>query len=283
MRLLGVLLVLLSLTAVDALRLSEYSVVADVGIDDSVSQNVSFSVFNDGDVAVSAINMSVPEASVVSGALLSNGSLALAEPLAPGGSVRVSLLFSASGLVSSGKYHKVFMSSISLPFSADSFSMKLVLPAGFAFTEVSPQALFSSDGRRIISFWSGESVPAGERLVFSARYEQMFLKQETIVGIPITEWDIVVPGLVFAFLFGYFLAAGAASVLMQKIGVVKARLSGDEAQVVKVLENGAETQADIQKTTGFSKAKLSRLLRGMEERKLISKKTKGRTNLVSLE
>ncbi|MFQ6051290.1 MAG: helix-turn-helix transcriptional regulator [Candidatus Hydrothermarchaeota archaeon] len=65
--------------------------------------------------------------------------------------------------------------------------------------------------------------------------------------------------------------------------VTLALLKGDEKIVMEEIMKKKEiTQKDLQETTGFSKAKLSRLIAELEVRGLIRKKRWGKTNLIYL-
>ena len=59
-------------------------------------------------------------------------------------------------------------------------------------------------------------------------------------------------------------------------------MNEDEKGIAYLLRDGPLVQSKIQKKLDFSKAKLSRTLREMEERKIIEKTPKGKTNLISL-
>jgi uncharacterized membrane protein len=60
-------------------------------------------------------------------------------------------------------------------------------------------------------------------------------------------------------------------------------LNPDEKTVVYYLEKHGDTeQAKLMRELEFSKAKLSRLLREMDERGLVKRTPRGKTNVISL-
>lgn len=142
-------------------------------------------------------------------------------------------------------------------------------------------AIIGSDsaGRRIVIRWNMKDVELGKKYVFTAYYESV-IKQEKENN-KITYILLSVIGALFILLAisGYFLHKRKTN---QKIIEV---LIDDEKKVldiIKKLGDGCK-QKDIVKESGFSKAKVSRIIENLKKRKIIRTERVGRTNKVYLE
>lgn len=151
---------------------------------------------------------------------------------------------------------------------------RALLPAELSqFVTPEPDKI-ASDGRRIILSYDAEGVDSFEVSIF---------------------YDPVEGSKLFAvwIFLGLVGASLAVLLLRNKSGKKKKikhpkknglHLLPDEKDVLKLIENssGPIRQKDIETQVDFSKAKLSRVLRGLEERGVIRRIPKGNTNLVEL-
>ena len=219
----------------------------------------------------SPLNISIPAGAAITGADYSNGTAVFNESF--------SYSFSTKDTLMTGQGGDAFLYAFQQPREYD-YSLKVLLPPDHTIESSAPQAGYYTDGQRIGAEWTGN----GSDAQFSMRYIRPGgpVIQFVETDIPIVDKTIFLPGIILAFLFGYFLAAGMGTALFQRIRQITAGMSHDEKNVVYLLRDGPVDQSDLQRKGGFSKAKLSRLLRGMEERRIIQKTPQGKKNLVSL-
>jgi len=132
-----------------------------------------------------------------------------------------------------------------------------------------------SDGRRIFVIWERDNISKGEGLDISITYERTS---------PITQDNTI------------FLVLGVSILVVLLILGLKFKkeppnnedieriLKKDERKVMKIIKEsgGACKQREIVRESDFSKAKVSRLIKDLEERGLIKVEKTGRTNKVYL-
>lgn len=193
-----------------------------------------------------------------------------------------------------GDSEKILLSNNIIPVDTKLLRTILRMPQGYYLLpeldpvqpKTSPGASFTTDGRIISVTWEKQDVKKGEQVQYTLGFKLEESHITNVITMPFLENTIpqeaLVPIILFAFFFGYFLAAGFGGLLVNLIKNVTVGLTEDENTVVELLKSGQLKQREIQKKTGFSKAKLSRLLAEMEQRKLIAKESKGRTNVIRL-
>lgn len=252
----GLLLLTIMLASVNAFVLTDVTISAQV-IGTQVQEDWNVTIFNDGDE---------PEALE-----LFDESMAIE----PGASQQITFSLIQEKISVKGD-ESTFLTNLVLPLPTQALKYSLTLPERAVVIDYFPQTELDTDGKKTTILWTGE----GEEHSFNIKYS---LEGERLIPI-VLGFDLanLLPGLLLAFFFGYFLGAGAGSVLLQRLKTVTHSLNDDEERIVKFLENGSKTQAEVQKNLGFSKAKLSRVIRSMEEREMIEKETKGRTNVLRL-
>ena len=173
-----------------------------------------------------------------------------------------------------------------LPYPAKVQQVTLKLPVGYIIPRergkdesfyVSPAAAETySDGQRIILHWEQE----GQELPLSVIARKF-------VGPP-TGW-IAATGASLALALGVILWAlqreKKKPPKKQKKKELLPKFIEDEQKVVDIIKkapNNEAWQKEVLKETGFSKAKLSRIIRNLEQRKVITKTIYGNTNKISL-
>ena len=180
-----------------------------------------------------------------------------------------------------------FITDFSAPFDIDSLRIKVVLPSKAAVLKqqnsVVPKAdSYSSDGQSIIINWekqlsAGESIPLMVRFSAAKNYSMILLFALIIVlGI----------GAYFAVKKSKIVREVETKIIKEivKEDMVEKHLKEDEEQIINILKQreGQCEQGTLGVITGFPKATLSRILKELEDRNVISKQKKGKKNLVFL-
>lgn len=192
-----------------------------------------------------------------------------------------------------------FLVSLSL-LEADKLSISLVLSEGYVLQKpVEEKTLTSdavypkptsitSDGQRIKLIWERSNIKQGDDFSIFVKF-----KKET-------NYALIVSGVLFVIVVLFFVA----KILMTKEKPVKREekketkqetkqgeekeilkhLKEDEEIVVNVLKqrDGQCEQGTLRVVTGFPKATLSRILKELDDRKIIYKEKRGKKNLVFL-
>jgi len=172
---------------------------------------------------------------------------------------------------------KYFTFNQKMPFEG-LFSLRLILPesAFLASSDsVYPKPQITSDGVYIILDWDSDlkkSESFSAFAIYREKYEFSF--------IALIIWIAVI--LAIALIF-FFLVIPYIKKKREK-KEIKAELMESEKKIVNSLKrsNGELWQKQIQLNTGFSKAKLSRLIRDLEAREVIKKIPIGNTNKIKL-
>ena len=178
----------------------------------------------------------------------------------------------------------------------DRFSIKLILPTYAVLTRpidettLASNAVFpkptrlESDGQRLVIVWERSNLKKDDS--FSALVMYKFEKSNTLFYIGIL--SILFIGVILFIV----LRKPRAKIIVKKPKVIKKvvkadlerYLKEDEEQVVNILKQreGQCEQGTLRVVTGFSKAKLSGLLKELEERNIVYKEKRGKKNLVFL-
>ena len=220
------------------------------------------------------------------------------QPLNPEGVVNISLRFSTSELVRSVGEGMDF----SLTYRAEDpvLDFKLVahLPEGFvlpvslqrrasqARPVLYPNAIVRTDGRQLSFEWRRGGLEPGEEMTFYVGFEKAARSPATEPApLPPDRTPLAVGLAVVFFVLGY------------SVGVRQLHREEDvrEEEILSVMEENERViieallgsddsplQKELQRTTDFSKAKLSRILSGLEERGIITRTPVGKTNRVIL-
>ena len=219
----------------------------------------------------SPLAMGIPATAKVTGANYSNGTAVFNKSF--------SYTYRDPRLIADSGGEKVFLFAFDQPAEFN-YSLSVILPPTAAVISASPPADYFTDGKLIGAKWNGTA--SQKQFVMRYDFQESVLTRFVQTDIPIVDKTMFLPGIILAFLLGYFLAAGTATALLQRIRHITANMSDEEKSIVYLLHNGPMEQSKIQKKLNFSKAKLSRTLRSMEERKIIEKTPKGKTNVISL-
>jgi len=170
----------------------------------------------------------------------------------------------------------LFSGDFSIDQKIDQFTFSLTLPEGMGLSDGEKLSFADnitkvSDGRHIILVWKLGSIE-GKSLVFQVLYE------------PIQE----VQSFIWYFIGAIGVIAIAAFFIIKKVRkpqeVILSVLDDYERNIMKVVaEAGGEiNQRKVVQHTNLSKAKVSRVVKALEERGLIEVERMGRTNKLKL-
>ena len=145
--------------------------------------------------------------------------------------------------------------------------------------DISPEGweTASPDGRRILLFWNKGKLLGGQ--TFSANF--VYESVSVVIGIPLGPRTQI-------FVLGGIVAAVAVGILLWRrrsmISFVLPILKDDEKRIFEALmKHGSGThQRMIVKESNYSKAKVSKVLKGLEQRGLIRLERIGRSNKVHM-
>lgn len=182
-----------------------------------------------------------------------------------------------------------------IPFSPTQLTVKTVLPQG-AFlpngTYVNPKnAFFSSNGKSISATWSIFQVTSAPiPLPFSVSYE-LGLNQTTPTSSPIVDNYVAAIIIIVAIIILFwivFLAKRKKPKKQKTVSKVRNRnnpllkvLNDSERKVLNMLKKDAfVTQKELINKTGYSKAKMSKIMSKLVRLRLVRVKPDGRTNKI---
>ncbi len=165
--------------------------------------------------------------------------------------------------------------------------LQIVLPEGFGLVQsqddpsyAPDDAAVGSQGRRIFIEWERENVSIGDTTQYRIQYEKLQVLDNVPAG--------VAAG---ALILALFIAGGAVYYVRKSrngrndsIASVFPVLKEDEQLVIRyIIDNDGEVeQRDIVANVSYSKAKISKLLSDLEDRRLVEKEKQGRVNVVKL-
>ncbi|MFC1690572.1 helix-turn-helix transcriptional regulator [Nanoarchaeota archaeon] len=139
----------------------------------------------------------------------------------------------------------------------------------------------SSDGRSLVLEWDFGYLGKDEEISLLVLYET----PKKGVGLLAFTFIIILSGLIIGFLIlRKPKVIREKEIVKETVDMVEKHLKEDEEQIVNILKQreGQVEQGTLRVITGFSKAKISGLLKELEERKVIHKEKRGKKNLVFL-
>lgn len=183
--------------------------------------------------------------------------------------------FDSKGFVGKADEQYVFKQQIAAPTNLARLTFKVILPESTVLAKNTPFIPFdasnSTDGRNIFVYWNRENVVAGE--VFDAQvvYEKFAQDQNVIV----------------ASLFALVAILAIAAIIYKRrfsMKMVLPVLRSDEKIIMeKILAHKpGVNQKLIVRESGYSKAKVSKVLKSLEERGVVKLERLGRSNRIFL-
>lgn len=184
-----------------------------------------------------------------------------------------------------------FLADIPYPDDVQNLSVRLTLAQNLAlskpvdYSTMTSNAVFprptrlETDGQRLSIIWERQELQKGEDMSIFVSFTQQPSYTYFIFGAVIV---LVIAGAVLALI----LRKPKVRIVEKEIvkTEIEKHLKEDEAQVVNILKQreGQVEQGTLRVITGFSKAKLSGLLKELEDRNVIYKEKRGKKNLVFL-
>lgn len=209
----------------------------------------------------------------------------LVSPLDPAKTKIIIFRFNDPTIVSEVKDEMLFTFGLQPSIPMNQFTLFLHLPpgAGVSGTSAKPLApppdTILSDGRRVYVAWSLDNVKAGDNLSFFALYR--FYGKGEQNGKNNSSAQNLITGI----LLGIIIGALSMHFVTKKPDLEQFMLfvlTEDENTVVAVLKehNGEMRQDELGEEIGFSRPKLSKVVRRLEEKKIIDKTPYKKTNLL---
>ncbi len=152
------------------------------------------------------------------------------------------------------------------------------LPEGFVLSKnitINPaNAIITSDerGRRIVIVWRFNNIESNSPLTFQLAYESTFKEF-------VFPWQIIPIIVVITFIISFLIYRR----LRKPEELILSVLDEYERKVMEIVRNAKEIrQKKIVQQTNLSKAKVSRVIKSLQERGLVEVEKRGRTNLIRL-
>lgn len=205
----------------------------------------------------------------------------------PAGAYNVNISYETDYPIATVGENTLFRYTDKLPYPALEQQITLTLPVGYIiprergkdesfYISPKPKEVYS-DGQRIILNWEQK----GQELPISVIARK-------VIGPPVgwiasTGVFVILTAMGVAWFILSQRQRSPKSKPAKKKAVIVPTLIDKEQQVVDFLkQNGEVWQKQIQQTTSFSKAKVSRIIRNLEERGVITKTIYGNTNKIAL-
>jgi len=141
-----------------------------------------------------------------------------------------------------------------------------------------------SNGRNILVYWELDNVSSTQPLGFRVKYQSVQPSSEIF-----NKFYLLIFLLIIALFFVTFYAIKKRKVIVKKIVRIRPEkilveaLDEYERKVYEIVrEAGKIKQNEIVSKTGFSKARVSRVLKSLAEKKLVKVEKRGRTNIVEI-
>ncbi len=209
----------------------------------------------------------------------------LCRPLSPFtvGEADISVKFSTRDFITKEKNISRVYFDLPVLWVTDKITLSLRLPEGMAISSdvtipISPSDVnIVSDGRKIILKWSFNNQEPQNILPIRVHFESLS------GNVPIAK--NYSPIIIVALLFIIFLGAIIYWKMSQRKAVVLSVLNESERIAVDIIRSQGDQKVDqrlIVANSGFSKAKVSRVIKSLEERGLIESERTGRKNKIVL-
>lgn len=220
----------------------------------------------------------------------------LAEPVPSGGSARLRLSFTDPSIIQDLEEEVLFKFTLQPSVHLERFTLYLQLPSGAGVSGSSALPLspkpdnILTDGRRVHVVWTRDDVAVGDGLSFFALYRFYGGGPAAVRGFAA---DTPPPGdSGTSVLIGFMLGAALVGIYHlrsrirhhQETGeLITAVVTEDENQVLAAIKDkgGEMRQDELGDVVGFSKPKLSKVVRRLEEKGLVDKTPHHKTNILT--
>ena len=199
------------------------------------------------------------------------------------GTIKIMVKFKWNELVEKKGNISFFSMDIPILWNTKEVSVIIKLPdrtllAEKALLPVSPSGYHvGSDGRKILVSWSFKDKRSGDLIPIRLYYEPLsleFISEDLVYILIFILILIVIVGTSFIF-----------RKVSKKSELVLSVLNENERLVVDIIQKEKKKQVDqrrIVNSSGFSKAKVSRIIRNLEERGVVESQRIGRRNKITL-
>ncbi|MEM2121229.1 MAG: hypothetical protein QXU20_01040 [Candidatus Woesearchaeota archaeon] len=182
---------------------------------------------------------------------------------------------------------KLFISEVRLPYNCSNLTVKIVLAPEYVLEKPIREGDFEtatiypkpdrieSDGQSLIFIWYLGSTFKNENFQFVLLVRKRF---EFLIILLIS---IILSGTA---VFFYIKKKSPVIVKIKKIDKITEHLKEDEEQIINILKQRGGTceQGTLLVISDMSKSNLSRILKELEERKIVEKIRKGKKNIIRL-
>ncbi|MEM5875168.1 MAG: winged helix-turn-helix transcriptional regulator [Candidatus Aenigmatarchaeota archaeon] len=204
----------------------------------------------------------------------------------------INLRIRFGNIVSKGLNKNIFIQQFELKQSVESVSAIVTLPIGMILS--SEESIFPSNyrtlsnGRNIIVYWELRNISNLQPLSFKVEYMPAVIEDNFILKFLKSFYVVIIIALFFVILLIYELIKTKRIVVKKVVKVpiekvVLEVLDPDEKKIYEILQKeGKIKQNKLVELTGFSKAKVSRVVKKLKDKKLVNLERMGKTNLISL-
>lgn len=198
------------------------------------------------------------------------------------GEVTITTNFKGSGLTERRGNITYFSFDIPILWETDKVSVIVKLPDGMILTEevllpTSPSGVkIGSDGRRILTTWSFTDKNPGDVIPIRIYYEPLIPRpvEKPVYGWMVALILVVVVGIIFIY-----------RRVSKRSELILSVLNESERMIVDIIKKEGKEKVDQRKIvslSGFSKAKVSRIIQSLVGRGVVKVERIGRRNRVSL-
>ncbi|MCX8179564.1 MAG: hypothetical protein N3E38_02395 [Candidatus Aenigmarchaeota archaeon] len=193
-----------------------------------------------------------------------------------------SISFNVKDVVKQRENIMFFGYDIPISYNTKRVNVKLELPLGFAltdkvFTPVSPpNTEVGTDGRKIFIKWEFKNKEMDDIVPIRVYFEKVVSSGNT------RDYSSIIVGFVSIIII---LTVLYLRLIKRKQEVVLSVLNEAERTIVEILQNQPEEEVDqrnIVTLSGFSKAKVSRIIKSLEERGVVESRRYGKKNKIVL-
>lgn len=171
----------------------------------------------------------------------------------------------------------------------DSYSLRVVLPEGYGLIESQQTPAYApesgevgsdANGRQIYVEWQDPDTSIGDTIRYQVRYQELNVFQDIFPASP----AVFVAVLLILIAAGLSLYMRRTQSSSDTVASLLPVLKDDEKDVIRYMvdHDGECGQKDLVDDLDYSKAKISRLVKDLEERNLIKKIKEGRQNRLKL-
>ncbi|MCS7093676.1 MAG: hypothetical protein RMJ18_00610 [Candidatus Aenigmarchaeota archaeon] len=206
---------------------------------------------------------------------------------------KINLKVYLNNIIAKGPNKNILTKQFELKDDVEVVSVLVTLPVGMVLVE-EKDAVFPSNfktltnGRNIIVYWELNNVSKFQPLSFKVTYAPSIPEESALVRFLKSFYMVLFISIVFLILLIYELFR-TRRVIVKKIikvpteKIVLEVLDPDEKKIYEIVQKeGKIKQNRLVELTGFSKVKVSRVVKSLKDKKLINVEKLGKTNLISL-